>query len=127
MFAKSHVTFAIAAVSALYLSTAAVAGTLGEATPDQPITIASTVSRGDVQSAALAARAGGAVVDGERSFVLEPVTSVPTRAQVVAETIEAARLGVIGNGEQSIELSADQIERIGVAAQRAVRMTVAAR
>jgi hypothetical protein len=57
------------------------------------------------------------------------VQSTLTRAQVVAETREAQRLGLIGGGEITPMATPDQLRAIQLAGERAIapRMTEAAR
>jgi hypothetical protein len=57
----------------------------------------------------------------------QPIVSTLSRAQVIAETLEARRLGLIANGEQTVIPSAAQLERVRLAGQRAAAMALAAR
>jgi hypothetical protein len=102
----------------------------GAALADDPTIAAqepttSVVSRSEVHQAAARARSAGQIVAGEASFVTAPTGMAPTRAQVIAETLEAIRLGAIERGEQSGVLSAAQLERIRMAGQNALTMTTA--
>lgn len=102
----------------------------GAAVADDPTIAAqepttSVVSRSEVHQAAAQARSAGQIVAGEASFVTAPTGMAPTRAQVIAETLEAIRLGAIERGEQSGVLSAAQLERIRMAGQNALTTTTA--
>lgn len=94
--------------------------------PPQPIT--STVSREDVTRATLAATQAGTIVKGEANFELpKTVTdSGQTRAQVLAEAIEARRLGLIAQGELPLrEATQVELEQIRQAGLRARHLHVA--
>jgi hypothetical protein len=92
----------------------------GEASYDHPTVFTSPVDRAEVKRQAAQAVSAGLVASGERSLVLEPTGSVLSRAQVVAETLEAIRIGAISRGERSVQPSAEQLELIRLAGQRAV-------
>jgi len=92
----------------------------GEATYDYPVVAASQVDRAEVQRSAAAALAAGLVASGEFSPVFEPATGALSRAQVRAETLEAIRIGAISSGEHLVQPSAEQLELIRLAGQRAV-------
>jgi Domain of unknown function (DUF4148) len=92
MFAKTLVSLVITLASAAAFSTAALAAG-GEATPDHPMVVESTL----------------------------------TRAQVVAETLEAIRVGAISRRERTTSPTAAQLESIHVAGQRAADLLLAMR
>jgi hypothetical protein len=125
---KSNVTYAaVVTLSALASLITALPAFAGEATPDYPMAYTATVSRADVQQAALQARAAGLVASGERSVVNEPTGSTLTRAQVVAETLEAIRVGAVAYGEATVVITPAQLDSIHMAGLKAATMTVAAR
>jgi Domain of unknown function (DUF4148) len=125
---KSNLVYAaVVALSAVASLISAAPALAGEATPDYPVAYTSTVSRAEVQQAALQARAAGLVASGERSVVNEPTGSTLTRAQVVAETREAIRVGAIAQGEASVVLTPAQLDSIQMAGLKAQTMTLAAR
>ena len=85
-----------------------------------------------MRAEAAAALAAGQLPRGEApyGFALADTASgmSKARAQVVAEAREAQRLGVLGGGEQSIVISAQQAEQIRAAGLRAISdMPVAAK
>ena len=57
----------------------------------------------------------------------EAARSLKSRVQVVAEAVEARRLGVLGGGEASVLPTAAQLERIQMAGLNATPMNVARR
>ncbi|HEU0200243.1 MAG TPA: DUF4148 domain-containing protein [Burkholderiaceae bacterium] len=88
----------------------------------EPIKVHSTKSRAEVQAELKAAQAAGQISFGEAGMPFDAGQSIRTRAQVVAETHEAARLGLLNpNGEAgSAYASAAQEEQIRVAGLRAL-------
>jgi hypothetical protein len=87
----------------------------------------STVTRAEVHEAAIAARHAGRIVEGERNVVAESPAPAKTRAQVIAETREAQRLGLLRQREKNAFPSAAQLEQIRQAGLRAADGAVAAR
>jgi hypothetical protein len=81
----------------------------------------SVASRADVQGQAIAARAAGLIPDGD--ITIAPVQEVQgagkTRAQVVAETNEARRLGLLYIGEEMKFATPAQVEQIRLAGLQA--------
>lgn len=126
MHTKTLLTVAIALVGAAFSATA---GTVsyGEVTPDYPMAFTSTLTRAEVRTDALRARAAGHIAIGERSYVVAETGPGLTRAQVVAETLEAIRVGAIDHHEHTQVLTAMQLDSIRQAGLRAVAMTVASR
>lgn len=86
---------------------------------------ASTVSRAAIKSETAAAEAAGEIPSGELSLPAmqhQPATSVKTRAQVRAETLEARRLGLLEPaGElglpQATSAQAEMINAVGLRAR----------
>ena len=124
MHTKTLLTVAIALIGTAFGATSARAG---EVEPDYPMTFTSTLSRAQVQADAMRARAAGHIAIGERSYVVAETGPGLTRAQVVAETLEAIRVGAIDRHEHSQFATATQLESIRQAGLRAVAMTVASR
>lgn len=94
-------------------------------TVTEPVARTSVVSRAEVRAAALQARAEGHNLGGETAYVQLPAGQPISRAQVLAETLEAIRLGAIEQGEQSRLLTPAQLERIRLAGQRTMATTTA--
>ena len=128
MFARNLFTAVIAA-TAIAAAFATPAFASGEATYDYPQVITSSVSRADVQSAAIEARKLGLISEGERSLVAEITMGMSqlSRAQVRAELAEARRLGLVGGGDQYVIPTDAQLESIRLAGQRAAMPMVASR
>ena len=124
MHTKTLLTVAIALIGAAFGATAARAG---EVEPDYPMAFTSTLSRAQVKADAVRARALGHIAIGERSYVVAETGPALTRAQVVAETLEAIRVGAIDRHEHNQVATAMQLESIRQAGLRAVAMTVASR
>ena len=124
MHTKTLLTVAIALIGAAFGATAARAG---EVEPDYPMAFTSTLSRAQVKADAVRARAVGHIAIGERSYVVAETGPGLTRAQVVAETLEAIRIGAIDHREHTQFATAMQLESIRQAGLRAVAMTVASR
>lgn len=112
-------------IAAAFTVIAAGSAMAQEASPDYPKAFSSSATRAEVCQAAIGARAAGRIVDGERSFVAEPVGAAKTRAQVAAETLEAVRLGLVGGGERNVVFTQDQLNSIHMAGLKAVPMNVA--
>lgn len=110
------------ALLALSGSTAALAD---DPTLADPVAATSVVSRAAVQEAALQARAAGLNPGGEAAHGQPAAGMALARAQVVAETLEAIRIGAVEHGEQSRVLTPMQLERIHMAGQRALSTTTA--
>ena len=124
MHTKTLLTVAIALIGAAFGATAARAG---EVEPDYPMAFTSTLSRAQVKADAVRARAVGHIAIGERSYVVADTGPGLTRAQVVAETLEAIRVGAIDHHEHNQFPTAMQLESIRQAGLRAVSMAVASR
>ncbi len=88
----------------------------------------SSRARTDVVSELQSARAHGELpVFGEIGVVPRPSASTKSRVQVRAETIEAARLGLIGYGETGEKRATpDQVRQIELAGKRAASPSTAA-
>jgi hypothetical protein len=125
-FMKAHASFF--AASALVMLAAAPAVFAQEATPDTWISASqSTLTRAEVRAQAITARDAGLLARGEAS--VEPLQSPQqrkanelaqgkTRTQVLAETAEARRLGLLSNrgeGSDVPEITPAQAEQIRVA------------
>jgi hypothetical protein len=87
----------------------------------------STLSRTDVQTETLRARAAGQLSNSEQGLVIADTGMALTRAQVRAETLEAIRVGAISRHEQSELPTAAQLESIRLAGLKALTMTLASR
>ena len=124
MHTKTLFTVVIALIGAAFGATAARAG---EVEPDYPMAFTSTLSRAQVKADAVRARAVGHIAISERSYVVADTGPGLTRAQVVAETLEAIRVGAIDHHEHNQFPTAMQLESIRQAGLRAVAMTVASR
>lgn len=85
----------------------------------------STKSRAEVAADAKAALAAGQIPQGEFVYVAEAPVSQKTRAQVIAETREAARLGLLASrGEAGpVQPTAAQEAQIKLAGLRAIGAT----
>jgi hypothetical protein len=95
-----------------------------EGTQDFPVpAAASTTSRAAV---AAQVKDGNAQYVGEASAAPVAVSTLE-RARVIAEAKEAQRLGLIGSSYVTPEPTAQQIELIRLAGERAVAQTVAAK
>ena len=119
-FATLLIPFAVA--------TSAFAGVNGEATPDYPMSVASSVQRADVAAQATSARAMGVIADGEvgSRFAADTGMSL-TRAQVQAELDVARSLGLVAIGERSVEPTVAQLQAIGQAGKRVASSQMASR
>jgi hypothetical protein len=118
------IPFAVATLAA----TSAVAGVNGEATPDYPTSITSTVQRGDVAAQGGIARARGTTADGEiGARVVEASQPGLTRAQVKGELAVAQRLGLTAIGELSVEPTVAQSQALRQGGQRDQSSQIAAR
>jgi broad specificity phosphatase PhoE len=131
MFTKTFIT-AVTATFALLGAASAFAEGPEASSPEQAFTspaqaVKSNLTRAQVRAEAIAARQGYQRFAGELSFVDEPFMSTLTREQVRAETLEAIRLHAIGHGEKNVFPSAEQLESIRMAGERALTMKVAAR
>jgi hypothetical protein len=118
------IPFAVASLGA----TSAIAGVNGQATPDHPAPIMSSVQRGDQIAQAVMARSGGTTVDGE--IGVRVVAANPTglsRAQVKGELDVAQRLGLTAIGERSVEPTVAQAQAIRQGGQRDQSSQIAAR
>lgn len=122
MFTRTLIAVALAAVTSASFAA-------GDATYEIPQSYASTVSRADVQAAAVAARQAGLIAQGELSVVTEVTmgASQLTRAQVQAELVEARRLGLVGGGERTRVVTPAQAEQIRLAGLAALMPMVAMR
>ena len=100
------------------LSFAAAGAIASEFTPEAPFV--STLSRAAVQADAIAASDAGLIASGEFTplIVVDGMSTV-TRNQVRAEAIAAERLGVIARGEVTVLPTAQQLEQVRLAGQRA--------
>jgi hypothetical protein len=114
----------IVAAFALVASATAFAG---EATPDYAAAFSSSVSRSAVAQAAVQARAAGQIAQGEFTVVADTTGPALSRAQVIAETREAVRLGAIVQGEQYRFATPAQLQSIQMAGLQALVMSVASR
>ncbi len=97
-----------------------------DADPGYPQPYSSALTRADVHSQVLAAQAQGLLRHGEVPLVTTTFEPMKTRSQVHAEAVEANRLGLIDSGEASPVYSAQQLDRIQMAGERALGMNVAA-
>lgn len=88
-----------------------------------------STSRAVVSADLKAAQAAGELPIGELGVKPQDVKSVKARAQVVAETLEAARLGLLSHyGEQEPKQATQEQERqIQVAGLRAIGLATASR
>jgi hypothetical protein len=122
MFTRTLIAVALAAVTSASFAA-------GEATYDHPEPAASTLSRADIQAAAVAARQAGLIAQGELSLVTEVTmgASQVTRAQVLAELAEARRLGLVGGGERTRVATPAEAEQIRLAGLAALMPMVAMR
>lgn len=93
-----------------------------EATRDFENLTLSTKSRAEV----VAELRSVGVMDTHTAWPTQTAQSTLTRAQVVAETREAQRLGLIGGGEELKIATPEQVESIRLAGERAVTSTLAA-
>jgi hypothetical protein len=114
----------VVAVAGFASMTAAQAG---EASYDYPVAIQSTLTRADVVADAARALAAGEVSRGELAYVAPVYALAKTRAQVVAETREAFRLGLISGREVDVQPTAAQLELVKLAGLKALDMIVVAR
>jgi hypothetical protein len=104
----------------LVLSFTAFGAIASEITPEAPFV--STLSRAAVQADAIAARDAGLIASGEFTPVLmADAMSTVTRNQVRAEAIAAERLGLIARGEVTVVPTAQQLEQVRLAGQRATQ------
>lgn len=97
-----------------------------EATYEYPTAVTSSLSRADVRAQAVKARSAGLIVQGEQSVVVAETGPALSRVQVVAETLEAIRIGAIDRHEASVTPTAAQLKSIQLAGQKAAATTMAA-
>jgi|LNFM01.1.fsa_nt_gb hypothetical protein len=84
----------------------------------------STLTRAEVRADLVAAIAAGAIAQGELGHVWSPRASERSRAEVVAELIEAQRLGLTRVTEAGAPVAtAEQLQLIRRAGERAATMT----
>lgn len=81
------------------------------------------LTRADVQAQAIAARDAGHFENMDTQPLVVPTGFSKTRAQVVAETAEAQRLGLVNNSEFPKIATPEQAEQIRVAGLRAIGQT----
>jgi Domain of unknown function (DUF4148) len=100
----------------------------GEAVPFI-ISTPSTVTRAEVRAEAVKALRDGQIAFGEAvPFIISTPADVKSRAQVVAETHEAIRLGLINKHEAVEHIGTPkQLEQIRLAGLRAVAVQMASR
>ena len=104
----------------LVLSFTAFGAIASEITPEAPFV--STLSRAAVQADAIAARDAGLIASGEFTpVIMADAMSTVTRNQVRAEAIAAERLGLIARGEVTVVPTAQQLEQVRLAGQRATQ------
>lgn len=118
MYTKTLVTLAIALLGAA-------SAFAGEATWVHPVKPSSSLSRDAVKQDTLAALKAGDVARGEVLSVLAVSTPGLSRVQVRAEAREALRLGLNSRGEHNVFPNVEQLQRIQMAGQQALRMTPA--
>lgn len=109
------------AILALVTSTPSMAQ---EATPDvaqQPASPAPTLSRAEVQAAAIAAVRDGLIDKGEALLAIDSARSVLPRAQVKAEAREAVRLNLNRRGEVGALATQAELDQVRQAGLRAVQ------
>lgn len=116
MYAKTvlTLTFALLGAASTFAS---------EATWVHPTKPSSNLARDAVKLDTIAALKAGEVARGEVVPVLAVSTTGLSRAQVRAEAREALRLGLNSRGEHNVFPSAEQLQRIQMAGQQALRMT----
>lgn len=85
---------------------------------------ASTVTRADVRSQAIAARDAGLIARGEIQPVQADRGVGKSRDQVQAEYVEARRLGLVAVGEIQPIASPEQAEQIRLAGVRATQIVM---
>ncbi len=124
MYAKTFITAAVALVGAIVTTAPAFAGDISE---DNTPAFTSTLTRAEVISATLQARAAGLIPGGEQFTFAQDHGPGLSRAQVRAETLEALRLHAIGVHEKNLFPTAAQLESIRVAGVGAVPMALASR
>lgn len=89
----------------------------------ESIANAPSVAREQVRQELAAARASAEVQVGERGYAFAIEPSTRSRAEVVAEVLEAARLGVLVVGEAGAPTAtAEQEARIAAAGREAAKM-----
>ena len=104
----------------LVLSLTAFGAIASEITPEAPFV--STLSRAAVQADAIAASDAGLIGSGEFTpVIMADAMSTVTRNQVRAEAIAAERLGLIARGEVTVVPTAQQLEQVRLAGQRATQ------
>lgn len=120
---------AIKSIVAVIATVAASASFAQEATPDNFAQATSVASRQAVAAEARAALAAGRIGSGE-AYGYDFVTASPStlsRKQVVAEAVEAQRLGLTQGGEVSRFATAAEHARIERAGQLAISTNLASR
>lgn len=105
----------------------ATAAHASEASYENPVSLHSTLTRAEVLAQAVRAVAAGEISLSDNSYAPKINGTEKTRAQVVAETREAIRLGLTSFGEQTVIPTAEQLARVEMAGLRALSMTLAAR
>jgi Domain of unknown function (DUF4148) len=98
-----------------------------EVSYEAPVTWQSTLTRAEVRAEAARARAAGEFSLSDETYVPKVAFMPKTRAQVHAETLEAIRLGLTRNGEDTVLPTVEQLSRVEMAGLRALSMTLAAR
>ena len=98
-----------------------------EYTPVDNGHVMSTLTRAEVLSDTLQARAKNQPAQTEAHVFQAPMAGGLSRAQVVAETLAAIRVGAIGHGERNVFPTEMQLDSIRMAGQAAKAMQVASR
>ncbi len=120
MIAKTLLFIAVSTVSIA-------AAQAGESTPFPPHDYVSTLTRAEVRDATIQFLKSNAHHGGDRTVFIESTGVAKTRAQVVAETLEAIHLGVVDRGVGSATFTEAQLESIRMAGLKAVAMDMAMR
>jgi hypothetical protein len=117
------------AITVAIISSFAAAAHADESWPGPIVDTPSTVTRAEVRAEAVKALRDGQIAFGEAvPFIISTPADVKSRAQVVAETHEAIRLGLINKHEAVEHIGTPkQLEQIRLAGLRAVAVQMASR
>lgn len=124
MNTRTNIAALVATLGALVATGSALAA---DADPGYPQPAVSVLSRAEVIQATQQAAAAGQLRHGEVPVVATTLGSPKTRAQVHAEALAAIRVGAVSHGEFTAAPTAEQLDSIRMAGERALAMNVASR
>jgi len=126
-FKKDPIMNTKSLTAAAFFSLASLSAMAQEGFTELPEVSHSSLTRAEVQAEVVQARASGLFTPGDRTVIAEPTGLAKTRAQVVAETLQAIRLGALDRHEHNSFPTPSQVQSIEMAGQQALTTKVAAR